>query len=80
MGSALAGPKISVDPQLEKQRAEEKARLEDEKKKTAAKKADDERKRTSNLVGSRSLQDDDMVGFGGFRQMGSSKPSGSIRE
>ena len=68
------------DPELERQRAEEKARLEKEKADEAKRQADEERKRKANLKGARSLQDEEVSGFGGFRQMGRSKQSGSIRE
>ena len=66
------------DPELEKQRAEEKARLEKEKAEDERRAKDMERKRKANLIGSRSLQDEELKGFGGYRQMG--KTSGSIRE
>lgn len=79
MGGLFGGtPKSTVDPELEEQRAKEKARLEQEKKDREAKKADDARKKRQNLVGARSLQDEELKGFGGYRQMG--KTSGSIRE
>ena len=81
MGGLFGGaPKPTVDPELEKARAEEKARLEKEKADEAKRQADEERKRKANLKGARSLQDEEISGFGGFRQMGRSKQSGSIRE
>lgn len=79
MGGLFGGtPQSTVDPELEAQRAEEKARLEKEKEDAAKREADAERKKRANLVGSRSLQDEELKGFGGYRQMG--KTSGSIRE
>lgn len=65
------------DPELEKQKAEEKARLEKERAEEEARKAERDRVRRSNLVGQRSTQATDIEGFVGYRRMG--KPSGSIR-
>lgn len=65
------------DPELEQQKAEEKARLEKERAEEAARKAERDRVRRSNLVGQRSLQSEEMQTFTGYRQMG--KQSGSIR-
>ena len=81
MGSILSGPSAPApDPELVKAREEEKLRLEKEQADTEARAKDRERKQRANLLGSRSLQDEDVRGFGGFRSMGSTKPSGSIRE
>jgi len=77
----MATPRIpGPDPELVKQREAEKARLEKEQEAADARAADEERKRRANLVGTRSLQDEEIRGFGGFRNMGESQPkSGSIR-
>jgi|DEB0MinimDraft_10_1074344.scaffolds.fasta_scaffold03010_8 hypothetical protein len=63
MSPSTPGP----DPALEKARLEEESRLEAEKKAEARRKAESERKRRANLVGQRSLQEEDIVGFQGFR-------------
>ncbi len=76
MGFGSSSP--PPDPELEKQKAEEKARLEKEREQERLRKIESDRVRTSNLVGQRSLQDEEAKGFVGYRRMG--KPSGSIRE
>jgi len=68
-------PKVAKDPELEKQRAEQ-ARINAEN--TAQQEADaSERKRkvSQNLIGQKSLQDDDMNDFTGYRRkmMGNNK-------
>jgi membrane protein involved in colicin uptake len=65
------------DPELEKLKAEEKARLEKERAEEKARKEERDRVRRGNLAGQRSLQKEDVKGFLGYRRMG--KPSGSIR-
>jgi len=81
MGGLFGGtPTPTVDPELEKARAEEKARLEKEKADEAKRQADEERKKKANLKGARSLQDEEISGFGGFRSMGNTNKAGSIRE
>ena len=80
MGGLFGGtPTPTVDPELEKARAEEKARLEKEKADEAKRQADEERKKQANLKGARSLQDEEITGFGGFRSMGDTNKAGSIR-
>ena len=81
MGGILGGgPSIPApDPELAKQRAEEKARLEKEKADEARRQADEQRKKDANLKGARSLQDEEISGFGGFRSMGGTNKAGSIR-
>ena len=74
-----SAPTPTVDPELEKARAEEKARLEKEKADEAKRQADEERKKQANLKGARSLQDEEITGFGGFRSMGDTNKAGSIR-
>ena len=83
MGSLFSKPKM---PQKsEEQLAAEKAAKEQaEKDKADAERraADEERKRRRNLVGVRSLQSEEMEGFGGFRRkvMGTAPSKGeSIR-
>lgn len=81
MGSLLSGPKMPG--KSEEQLAAEKAAKEQaEKDKTAeeARQADFARKQRANLLGQRSLQDEDISGFGGFRKMGTTQSQGkSIR-
>ncbi len=55
------------DPELEKQRAAEEERLKAERQAEERRKEDAERKRKANLVGQRSLQDEEIGGFTGFR-------------
>lgn len=56
------------DPELKKQREAEQARLDEQKKKDESRAADMERKKRANLLGTRSLQDEDIEGFGGYRR------------
>ncbi len=84
MGSLFSKPK--TPQKSEEQVAAEKAEQERLAKSEAdeeSRQADQERKRQSNLLGRRSLQDEGVEGFVGYRrkQMGGSKPqtSGSIR-
>lgn len=78
MGSILSGPKKpSVDPELAKEREAEKERLEKERVADERRKADEDRKRRANLIGARSLQDEEIRGFGGYRSaktMGTKTP------
>jgi len=81
MGSILKGPSIpGPDPELVAQRKAEEERLAKEQQAAEAAKADKERKQRANLLGQRSLQEEDISGFGGFRRMGTTKSQGkSIR-
>ena len=56
------------DPELKKQREAEEARLAAKKKEDDRRAADMERKKRANLLGTRSLQDEDIEGFGGYRR------------
>ena len=58
----------AVSPELAEARKTEEARVEKEKAALLAKEEDTERKRRSNLLGQRSLQSEDIAGFGGFRR------------
>lgn len=81
MGSLFSKPKMPE--KSEEQLATEKAAKEQaEKDKADAERraADEERKQRKNLLGARSLQDEEMQGFGGFRRMGTTPSKGkSIR-
>ncbi len=61
-------PKLEKDPELEKQREAEKQRLAAEQAEFESKRIDRNRKIAGNLLGSKSLQDEDMQGFTGFRR------------
>ena len=61
---SLPGP----DPELKKQREAEQARLDEKKKQDERRAADMERKKRANLLGTRSLQDEEIEGFGGYRR------------
>lgn len=64
----LSGPSAPPkDPELEKAREAEEARLAKEKLEDERRAEDAERKRRANLVGQRSLQEEDVAGFRGFR-------------
>lgn len=80
MGSMFGSSKPSVDPELEKARKEEAERLRLEKEADERETQRKERMKRANLLGTRSLQEESVTGFRGYRQMGSQKPSGSIRE
>lgn len=56
------------DPELKKQREAEQARLDEQKKQDERRAADVERKKRANLLGTRSLQDEEIEGFGGYRR------------
>ena len=76
MGSVFSKPKM---PQKsEEQIAAEKAAKEQAEKDKADAKSraiDDERKKRLNLLGTRSLQDEDLQGFTGFRRNMGTTPS-----
>jgi len=61
-------PKVEKDPELAKQREVEKQRLAAEQAELEGNRLDRNRKIASNLLGSKSLQDEDMQGFTGFRR------------
>ena len=56
------------DPELQRQRKEEEARLAEQKAADERRAADMERKKRANLLGTRSLQDEDIQGFTGYRR------------
>ena len=68
MGFMSAPRAPGPDPELVKQREAEQKRLADEKAETERRAADMERKKRANLLGTRSLQDEDIEGFGGYRR------------
>jgi hypothetical protein len=79
----MSPPRPSVDPELVKAREAEKERLAKEETASAERKAQRERKQRANLLGTRSLQSEEIGGFTGYRRRvmgGDSAPkSGSIR-
>ncbi len=56
------------DPELVKKREAEEKRLAGEKAEAERRAADMERKKRANLLGTRSLQDEELEGFGGYRR------------
>lgn len=68
MGFMSAPSPPGPDPELVKQREAEEARLAKDKEETERRAADMERKKRANLLGTRSLQDEDIEGFGGYRR------------
>ena len=84
MGSIFSKPKApeKSQEQLAAEKAE-KERLDREEAESKARAKDQDRIRRQNLAGQRSLQEEGMTGFTGFRrkQMGGTPPqtSGSIR-
>lgn len=81
MGSLFSKPKMPQKSE-EQLAAEKEAKERAEKDKADAERraADEERKQRKNLLGARSLQDEEMQGFGGFRRMGTTPSKGkSIR-
>jgi hypothetical protein len=79
----MSPPRPSVDPELVKAREAEKERLAKEEAASEKRKADLQRKQRANLLGTRSLQSEEIGGFTGYRRRvmgGDSTPkSGSIR-
>jgi len=76
MGSIFSGPKMPG--KSEEQIAAEKAakeQAERDKADEARRQEDFARKQRANLLGQRSLQDEDISGFGGFRKMGTNQKS-----
>lgn len=73
MGSMFGSSKPSVDPELEKARKEEAERLKLEKEADEREAERKDRMRRANLLGQQSLQSKDIVGFGGFKQLSTTK-------
>ena len=61
-------PKVEKDPELAKQREAERQRLVAEETELENQRLDRNRKIAGNLLGSKSLQDEDMQGFVGYRR------------
>lgn len=68
MGFMSAPRAPGPDPELVKQREAEEKRLAEEKAAADRRAADMERKKRANLLGARSLQDEEIEGFGGYRR------------
>ena len=65
----MSGPSIPPpDPELAKQRKAEEERVAKQKADDERRAADMERKKRANLLGSRSLQDEELEGFTGYRR------------
>ena len=68
MGFMSAPSPPPPDPELAKQRKAEEERLAKQKAENERRQADMERKQRQNLLGARSLQDEELEGFGGYRR------------
>ncbi len=69
MGGMFKTPKPPAESQESKDaKAAERQRLADEQLALDAKATDLTRKRRANMIGSGSLQDDDMAGYTGYRR------------
>ena len=68
-------PKVRPDPALEEQKRAEMARLAKEQQEAEVQRLEKDRKMKQNLLGAKSLQGEDIEGFGGYRRklMGSDK-------
>ena len=68
-------PKPAPNPELEKQKADQKRMNKEESERQAFQKSERDRKIAGNMIGSNSLQDDNMDDFTGYRRkmMGGNK-------
>ena len=68
-------PKPAPNPELEKQKAEQQKINKEESERQAFEKSERDRKIAGNMMGSKSLQSDDMDDFSGYRRkmMGGNK-------
>ena len=68
-------PKPEPNPELEKQKADQKRINKEESERQAFEKSERDRKIAGNMMGSKSLQGDDMDDFTGYRRkmMGGNK-------
>ncbi len=73
MGSILNPSKPAPDPELEKQKAEQKRINKEEAERQAFQKKEKNRKIASNLIGQKSLQSTELEDFTGFRRKNLSK-------
>ena len=70
-------PKPAPNPELEKQKAEQVKINKQEAERQAFETSEKNRKIAGNLFGNKSLQDEDMQGFGGHRTLLTSKKMGN---
>tara|TARA_Y100001954_G_C15600744_1_gene497854 strand:- start:419 stop:709 length:291 start_codon:yes stop_codon:yes gene_type:complete len=73
MGSLFSTPKPAPDPELQKQKAEQKRINEEEAARQKFQKEERIRKIASNKIGQRSLQSTELEDFTGFRRKNLSK-------
>ena len=68
-------PKVAKDPDLEAKKAEQQKINKEESERQAFEKSERNRKIAGNMIGSKSLQGDDMDDFSGYRRkmMGGNK-------
>tara|TARA_Y100001938_G_C8063108_1_gene418553 strand:+ start:732 stop:977 length:246 start_codon:yes stop_codon:yes gene_type:complete len=76
MGSMLGSPKIAPDPELQKQKAEQKRINEEEAARQEFNRKENVRKIASNKIGSKSLQSSELEDFTGFRRKNLTKNMG----
>lgn len=69
MGRMLSPRMPGEDPEARRLKEEERERQAMERQSIADKKEQRRKKSAANMLGSRSLQDDSMEGFTGFRKM-----------
>ena len=68
-------PKVAKDPDLEAKKAEQQKINKEDSERQAFEKSERDRKIAGNMIGSKSLQGDDMDDFSGYRRkmMGGNK-------
>lgn len=70
-------PKPAPNPELERQKADQARINKEEAERQKFDKSERDRKIAANLYGSKSLQDENMQGFGGHRTLLTSKKMGN---
>ena len=76
MGSMFKTPKPAEDPELKKQKAEQKRINEEEAARQQFEKKEKIRKIATNKIGQRSLQSTELEDFTGFRRLNKTKNMG----
>ena len=76
MGSILSPSKPAPDPELEKQKAEQRRINKEEADRQVFQKKEKTRKIASNLIGQKSLQSTELEDFTGFRRLNKTKNMG----
>ena len=68
MGSLFSTPRVAPDPELAKQKADQQRINREEAANQKFQREEKVRKLATNKIGSKSLQDEDLEGFTGFRR------------